>query len=166
MAPPDYSKMGFTAIKVDLDGPVAIVTLNRPQYGNAWTHTMSQNLIKAYETLDLDDRVRVVVVTGAGKAFCHGADFREGDFSNDRFDPSEAPTEHNHRDDGGMVSLAVHRMKKVTIAAINGAAVGVGVTQVLPMDIRVAWKDAKVGFVFVRRGIVPEAVSRVIRLFF
>ncbi|TPX63440.1 hypothetical protein SpCBS45565_g06631 [Spizellomyces sp. 'palustris'] len=147
----------YKDIIVALDGPIAILTFNRPKHQNAWTEEMNEEVIHAFEQFDLDDRVRVVVVTGTGGAFCAGADLRKGDFSTDgRYKPI---TINDHRDGGGQASLVIQRCRKVVIAAINGPAVGVGITITLGMDIRIAYKDAKIGFVFVRRGIVPEATS-------
>ncbi len=137
---------------------VATVTLNRPDKLNAFTRRMRDELIEAFASADADDAVRVVIVTGAGRAFCAGADLSGGASTFDYAKRDDAGRE-DHRDGGGRVSLAVYALKKPVIAAINGPAVGVGVTMTLPMDIRIASSAAKFGFVFARRGIVPEACS-------
>jgi enoyl-CoA hydratase/carnithine racemase len=157
---------GFKEIKVEIleQDQVAIVVLNRPDRLNAWTDMgMGSDLVRAFNNFDKDDRVRVVVVTGGGKAFCAGADLQKGDFAEwNRKHAAAAGVEpgiRTNRDGGGQVSLAINRCRKVSIAAINGAAVGIGITVTLPMDIRIVWQDAKIGFVFTRRAIVPEACS-------
>ena len=137
---------------------VATVTLNRPDKLNAFTRRMRDELIDAFASADADDEVRAVIVTGAGRAFCAGADLSGGGGTFDYAKRDDAGLE-DHRDGGGRVSLALYESKKPVIAAINGPAVGVGVTMTLPMDIRIASSAAKFGFVFARRGIVPEACS-------
>jgi len=152
--------MQFEHIRYDIEDGVATVTLHRPDRMNAFTGTMCEELILAFESASLDDGVRVVIVTGAGRAFCAGADLASGGGTFDRSQRDrEPPTLARYRDAGGRVALAVYGCRKPVIAAINGAAVGVGITMTLPMDIRVIAEDAKVGFVFARRGIVPEACS-------
>jgi enoyl-CoA hydratase/carnithine racemase len=147
--------MDFTEIRYDVEGGVLTVTLNRPNQLNAYTPTMRDELVRAFETADRDDRVRAVVVTGAGRAFCAGAELaKEGG----TFDHASTRLA-DYRDGGGRVTLAIHRCRKPVIAAIHGPAVGVGITMTLAMDMRVVAKDAKIGFVFARRGIVPEACS-------
>jgi enoyl-CoA hydratase/carnithine racemase len=145
-------------IRYDVADGVLTITLHRPDKLNAFTATMAGELIDALDAADADDDVRVVVVTGAGRAFCAGADLSRG---GDTFDPrvrggtrDEAP-----RDGGGRVSLRIYELRKPVIGAINGPAVGVGVTMTLPMDIRLASDSARFGFVFPRRGITPEAAS-------
>ena len=136
---------------------VATVTLNRPEKLNAFTTRMRDGLIEAFARADADDGVRVVIVTGAGRAFCAGADLSAGPST---FDFAKRGVEQDERrDGGGRVSLAIFSLKKPVIGAINGPAVGVGVTMTLPMDIRIASSAARFGFVFARRGIVPEACS-------
>ncbi len=137
---------------------VATLTLNRPDKLNAFTRRMRDELTGAFAQADADDGVRVVIVTGAGRAFCAGADLSSGPGTFDYAKRDDAGLE-DHRDGGGRVSLAIYALKKPVIAAINGPAVGVGVTMTLPMDIRIASSAAKFGFVFARRGIVPEACS-------
>jgi enoyl-CoA hydratase/carnithine racemase len=140
---------------------VATLTLNRPDKLNAFTRVMRDELINAFEAADGDDAVRAVIVTGAGRAFCAGADLSAGTTTFDyakRVSAGELRDEEK-RDGGGRVSLKIFSMKKPVIGAINGPAVGVGVTMTLPMDIRIASSAARFGFVFARRGIVPEACS-------
>ncbi len=142
----------------DLTDGVLTLTLNRPDRLNAYTRTMSQEIIDSVQRASEDDAVRVIIFTGAGRGFCAGADLAEGGNTFKRPD-SEAPEGDVQPDSGGRVSLALYDCKKPIIAAINGPAVGVGVTMTLPMDIRLASDQAKFGFVFTRRGIVPEACS-------
>jgi enoyl-CoA hydratase/carnithine racemase len=140
---------------------VATLTLNRPDKLNAFTRVMRDELISAFEAADADDAVRAVIVTGAGRAFCAGADLSAGTSTFDyakRVNAGELRDEEK-RDGGGRVSLKIFSMKKPVIGAVNGPAVGVGVTMTLPMDIRIASSAARFGFVFARRGIVPEACS-------
>ncbi|KAJ5675410.1 Enoyl-CoA hydratase AFT3-1 [Penicillium macrosclerotiorum] len=132
--------------------PVIIVTLNRPANSNAFTSQMVGDFEKLYPMFDVDERVKVIVLTGAGKVFCAGADLDIG-FKR----PQERPADH--RDGGGRVVLAIHRCRKPTIAAMQGSAVGVGMTMTLPAIIRVAYAKGKYGFVFGRRGIVMESCS-------
>jgi enoyl-CoA hydratase/carnithine racemase len=141
----------------DLEDGILTITLNRPDRLNAWTETMAKELISAFDHADADDDVRVVIVTGAGRAFCAGADLERGGETFDwrtREGAGAVP-----RDNGGRFTLRVFESLKPVIAAINGPAVGVGATMTLPMDIRLAADGARFGFVFVRRGIVPEAAS-------
>jgi enoyl-CoA hydratase/carnithine racemase len=139
---------------------IASITLNRPERMNAFNQTMRDELIEAFGTADEDDDVRVVIVTGAGRAFCAGADLGEGGSTFDfRGRGDLALADGTPRDGGGQVVLRIHAMTKPVIAAINGAAVGVGITMTLPMDLRLVVEGAKIGFVFARRGITPEACS-------
>jgi enoyl-CoA hydratase/carnithine racemase len=154
----------YTEIDYRADDRVATITLSRPDQLNAFTQVMRDELIDAFDRADADDDVRAVVVTGRGRAFCAGADLsRGGDtFNADRRRPPGAAAETIDgvpRDGGGQVSLRVAASLKPVIAAINGPAVGVGVTMTLPMDIRLAAETAKFGFVFARRGLVMEAAS-------
>jgi enoyl-CoA hydratase/carnithine racemase len=149
--------MEFEQIRADLDNRVLTITLNRPDRLNAWTPTMGRELIAALDRADADDEVRVVVFTGAGRGYCAGADLAGG---GETFDWREREAEGAvPRDGGGQFTLRVFECTKPVIAAINGPAVGVGATMTLPMDIRLAADDARIGFVFARRGIVPEACS-------
>jgi len=145
-------------IRYAVNDRVATVTLNRPEKLNAFTRRMRDELISAFAAADADDGVRVVIVTGAGRAFCAGADLSAGAGTFDSAKRDDAGLEDG-RDGGGRVSLALYELKKPVIAAINGPAVGVGVTMTLPMDVRIASSAAQFGFVFARRGIVPEACS-------
>jgi enoyl-CoA hydratase/carnithine racemase len=150
----------YTEINYDVDEGIATLTLSRPERLNAFTTTMMREIIDAFDRSDGDDGVRVVIVTGAGRGFCAGADLATGGetFAKGGGGDPEGPA-RIPRDGGGLVSLRVFESKKPVIAAINGPAVGVGVTMTLPMDIRLASENAKFGFVFARRGIVPEAAS-------
>jgi enoyl-CoA hydratase/carnithine racemase len=150
--------MKFEQIKYELGEGILTITLNRPDKLNAFTNMMRKELIGAFDRADKDDEVRVVVVTGAGRAFCAGADLSSGGTAFNRTSGGKK-TIDEHRDGGGTVTLRIFDMKKPIIAAINGPAVGVGITMTLPMDIRIASESAKMGFVFTRRGIAPEACS-------
>ncbi len=151
--------MNFEHILYDVDGPVATITLNRPDALNAFTRTMQSELIDAYGRADEDDTVRAVIVTGAGRAFCAGADLSQRGATFDYDKRDNALASKAHRDGGGLVALRTFESKKPIIGAINGAAVGVGATMTLPMDVRIASDGARFGFVFARRGVVPEACS-------
>ena len=160
---PDRRKDGemtFEQIIYTVDDRIARVTLNRPDHMNAVTLQMLDELREVFDLIDRDDRVRAVVVTGAGDAFCAGADISEGART---FEPSAGetgtPVLEDLRDPGGRLTLRIFNCKKPVIAAVNGHAVGIGITMVLPMDIRIAAEDARIGFVFTRRGVVPEACS-------
>jgi enoyl-CoA hydratase/carnithine racemase len=149
--------MTYQEIRYAVDDGILTVTLDRPDKLNAFTPRMVRELIDAFERADADDAVRAVIVTGAGRAFCAGADLSAGSGT---FDHGSAPeTLNEHRDGGGLVVLRIYEAKKPVIAAINGPAVGVGITMTLPMDVRIASTTARMGFVFARRGIVPEACS-------
>jgi enoyl-CoA hydratase/carnithine racemase len=164
----DYQEIAY-----DVADRVLTITLDRPDRLNAFTIRMHQELIDAFDRADADDDVRVVVVTGRGRGFCAGADLgggqpdqqppERGDQAagggdeRSAFDRDDDPA--TFRDEGGLVSLRIFECKKPVIAAINGPAVGVGITMTLPMDVRLASETAKFGFVFARRGIVPEACS-------
>lgn len=157
--PSAYHDLKFTQIKanhVPADSkevtPVILITLYRPKNYNAWTNTMAEELEYVFTLIDIDDRVRCAVVTGDGRMFCAGSDLSIG-FNGYNEDPRD------HRDSGGRSVLAIHRCRKPVIGAINGSAVGIGITLTLPMTIRIAYEGAKVGFVFARRGIVMEACS-------
>ncbi|KAF8485967.1 peroxisomal enoyl-CoA-hydratase [Russula ochroleuca] len=161
MSHPDYSAQGWQQIVVSLDGPVAIVKLNRAKQRNSITIPVVRDLVAAYDILDRDDRVRVVVLTAdhTAHAFCSGADLSSG-WGGLFSEEDERQGRHTHRDSGGTVTLAIFRCRKLTIAAVNGHAAGVGITGLqLPCDFRFVWAGAKLAFPFVRRGIVPEAIS-------
>ena len=151
----------YTQILLDVADGVATLTLNRPQKMNAYTRTMMSEIIDAFDRTDADDSVRAVIVTGAGdRAFCAGADLTPDDGARPFSDPTEVPlNDVKVRDGGGYCTLRIFNSKKPVIGAINGAAVGIGATMQLPMDFRLASTSARFGFVFARRGIVPEAAS-------
>lgn len=163
--------MSFNAIRYEIDANILTITLNRPDRMNAFTTEMATELIEAFEQASEDDEVRAIVVTGAGKAFCAGMDLKKDgnvfglkeDFQptikdmNERLDDPEI--EAGVRDTGGQLTLAIYDCKKPVIAAINGAAVGIGATMSCAMDIRIASEHARVGFVFNNIGITPEACS-------
>ena len=149
----------FRELSYDTADGVCTLTLNRPARLNAVTAVMIDELIAALDRADADDAVRSVIVTGAGRAFCAGADLSAGGATFDRAARGAAEESGPHRDGGGRVALRIFDMKKPMIAAINGPAVGFGVTMTLPMDIRLASSAARLGFVFARRGVVPEACS-------
>ena len=151
--------MDYTQIVYEVADHIATITLNRPEQLNAFTNTMMREVIDAFDRVDADDDVRVVIVTGAGRGFCAGADLSGGGETFSRGGSDEQTDVGVPRDGGGLVSLRIFECTKPVIGAINGAAVGVGVTMTLPMDIRLASEHAKFGFVFARRGIVPEACS-------
>ena len=149
--------MEFEDIRYEVADRVLTITLDRPDRLNAFTQTMGRELIEAFDRADQDDEVRAIIVTGAGRGFCAGADLAAGGSTFDwreRQGEGEVP-----RDGGGQVALRIFDSTKPVIAAINGPAVGVGITMTLPMDVRLAADDARMGFVFTRRGIVPEACS-------
>jgi enoyl-CoA hydratase/carnithine racemase len=150
--------MAFETILYDVRGRVATVTLNRPDRLNAVNTTVIRELVDAFDQADGDDGVRAVIVTGAGRAFCAGADLGGGGKT---FAGGSGRGERpeDHRDGGGLVTLRIFDMKKPVIAAINGPAVGFGATLTLAMDVRLASSAARIGFVFARRGVVPEACS-------
>ncbi len=148
--------MAYETLLTDLDRGVFTLTLNRPDRLNALSRQMGDELLDVIEHVDANDDIRAVIVTGAGRGFCAGADLSGGGGSFDRGASAEATT---HRDEGGLITLRIFDSTKPWIAAINGPAVGIGVTMTLPMDIRIASVRARFGFVFTRRGIVPEAAS-------
>ncbi len=149
--------MDYEEIRYEVEDHVLTVTLDRPDRLNAFTPTMKDELIAAFDAADADDDVRAIIVTGEGRGFCAGADLQAGGETFDyraRGVDDEVP-----RDGGGQVTLRIFESVKPVIAAINGPAVGVGATMTLPMDVRIASDSARIGFVFTRRGIVPEACS-------
>ncbi len=161
--------MPFETILYEVSEQILTITLNRPDKLNAFNAAMLRELIEAFDAADKDDDIRVIIVTGAGRAFCAGADLSSGADTFDR-DARRGPirrlpdgrvdySDPNARDGGGQVTLRIFKCLKPVIAAVNGPAVGIGVTMQLAMDIRIASEDAKFGFVFSQRGIVPEAAS-------
>jgi enoyl-CoA hydratase/carnithine racemase len=151
--------MPYEQIRAEVTDHVLTITLNRPDRLNAWTPTMMEELIAAFDRADADDEVRAVVVTGAGRGFCAGADLERGGATFDWSSRERPAGAKAPRDGGGRFTLRVFDCAKPVIAAINGPAVGVGATMTLPLDVRLAAEEARIGFVFARRGIVPEACS-------
>ena len=151
--------MDYQHIIYDVKDRVLTLTLHRPDRMNAFTTRMAHELVDAFAKASQDDEVRAIVFTGSGKAFCAGADLGAGE-DTFNYDESKAGDELERiRDTGGMVTLAMFECTKPIIAAINGAAVGIGITMTLAADIRLTTANAKFGFVFAQRGIVPEAAS-------
>ena len=164
--------MRYETILYDVADNILTITLNRPERLNAFTAQMMAEMIDAFDKADADDNVRAIIVTGAGRGFCAGADLSAGASTfdatrEDRPDRRAAIKPDGEvdwsneaiRDGGGRLTLRIYECLKPVIAAVNGPAVGVGVTMQLPMDVRLASEDARFGFVFARRGIVPEACS-------
>jgi enoyl-CoA hydratase/carnithine racemase len=153
--PKDYEQIAY-----EVDDGILTITLDRPDQLNAFTTQMMYEVLDAIDRADGDDDVRVIVVTGRGRGFCAGADLSSGGDTFNAEAQGAAPGERAvPRDGGGLVTLRLYECTKPLIAAINGPAVGVGITMTLPMDIRLASETARIGFVFARRGIVPEAAS-------
>lgn len=145
--------MSFETLGYAVEDRIATITLDRPDQLNTLTNTMLEEIVAAFDATDADDDVRVVIVTGAGKAFCAGADLSEAGAL------GSASSGELVRDRGGVIAMRIFDSLKPVIGAINGAAVGVGATITLPMDVRLCSDRAKFGWVFARRGIVPEAAS-------
>ena len=144
----------FETLRFDVSGGIATITLNRPEKLNAFQASMRDELVRAFDLTDASDDVRAVIVTGAGRAFCAGADLSGGGFEAAARDaPRPLP------DSGGVVTMRIFRSSKPVIAAINGPAVGIGATMTLPMDIRIASSAARLAFPFTRRGIVPDGAA-------
>lgn len=151
--------MAYEEIIYEVSEQIATITLSRPDKLNSFTNRMLKEIIAAFDESDADDNVRAVIVTGSGRAFCAGADLSGGGETFAKGGSDVKAKTGVMRDGGGLVSLRIFESKKPVIGAINGAAVGVGVTMTLPMDIRLASTASKFGFVFAKRGIVPEAAS-------
>jgi enoyl-CoA hydratase/carnithine racemase len=154
----------FTTIQLEVDEQgIALLTLDRPERLNAFTRVMQSEVIEAFDHTDADDAVRAVVVTGRGRAFCAGADLSSGgqtfDYAARGEQATGATVDGLHRDGGGLVVLRIFDSLKPVVAAINGPAVGIGASMTLPMDVRLAADDARIGFVFARRGLVPDAAA-------
>ena len=162
----------FSTLQYEVVDHVLTLTMNRPERLNAFNSEMQREFLEALDHADADDEIRVVIVTGAGRGFCAGADLARGaetfDYDNQDSEAKEERASNEGRkegenswlrDGGGLLSLRIYELNKPIIAAINGPAVGVGITMTLPMDIRMASNAARIGFVFSRRGIVPEACS-------
>jgi len=145
-------------IITDIADSIMTITLNRPERLNAFNHEMRLEMSDALDRADADDAVRGIIVTGAGRGFCAGADLAAGGDTFNADARADRPSGVN-ADGGGLLTLRIYECKKPIVAAINGPAVGVGITMTLPMDVRIAANDARFGFVFSRRGIVPEACS-------
>lgn len=150
--------MSDKQILFDVSDKIATITLNRPDRLNAWTPRMGVEIVRVLKEIDADDDIRVTILTGAGRGFCAGMDLSTGGST---FDPNAQP---ETRDDSALgiteaITKSLLDLKKPVIAAINGPAVGVGVTMILPMDMRIAAESARLGLVFVRRGVVPELSS-------
>jgi len=148
--------MSYEHIAYEASDGILTITLDRPEQLNAFTGTMQNELIDAFDRADADDAIRAIIVTGRGRGFCAGADLSGGP---NTFARGRDTDISEYRDGGGKVTLRIFELKKPIIAAINGPAVGVGITMTLAMDVRMASESARMGFVFARRGIVPEACS-------
>ena len=160
--------MSYETIKYEVADNIATITLNRPEKLNAFTYPMLWEVLRALDEVDADDAVRAVIFTGEGRAYCAGSDLSEGAAAFDMTAVEDSPFNadgtadygrESARDGGGLLTLRLFKCLKPVIAAINGPAVGVGATMTLAMDIRLASDTARIGFVFSRRGIVPEAAS-------
>ncbi|MEJ0076413.1 MAG: crotonase/enoyl-CoA hydratase family protein [Alphaproteobacteria bacterium] len=163
--------MPYETILTDISENIFTITINRPDKLNALNTQMIHDLLDAFDAADADNAVRAIIVTGAGRAFCAGADLSTGGGTFDRAARADRPpipngpdgkpdlSHENARDGGGRIALRIFDCRKPVIAAVNGPAVGIGVTMLLPMDVRIASTDARFGFVFSQRGIVPEAAS-------
>jgi enoyl-CoA hydratase/carnithine racemase len=163
--------MAYETLLTELSENILTITINRPDKLNALNTVMIREFIDAIETADKDDAARAIIVTGAGRAFCAGADLSMGGGTFDREARKDRPpvphgpdgkpdlSHDSARDGGGRMTLRVFACRKPVIAAVNGPAVGIGATMVLPMDVRIASSEARFGFVFSQRGIVPEAAS-------
>ena len=163
--------MAYEQILTEISDNILTITLNRPDKLNAFTATMMNEMIDAFRKANTNDEVRAIIVTGAGRAFCAGADLSAGASTFDATKRADRPernagpvdsvdwSDERVRDGGGRLTLEIFECLKPVIAAVNGPAVGIGVTMQLAMDIRIASEEARFGFVFSRRGIVPEAAS-------
>ncbi|NUZ06091.1 enoyl-CoA hydratase-related protein [Piscinibacter koreensis] len=150
----------FETLRWELDGPVLTITLDRADHMNAMTRTMRRELCRVLDLADGDDAVRAVVFTGAGtRAFCAGFDLAGGPASFDPANRADDAVDEPDRDGGGVLALRLFASTKPLIAAVNGAAVGIGAAMTLPMDLRIAADGARFGFVYARRGIVPDACA-------
>jgi enoyl-CoA hydratase/carnithine racemase len=157
----------FDSIRYEVDGNIATITLNRPEQLNALTLAMTQEIVAALDLVDADDNVRAVIFTGEGRGFCAGADLtptgESNPFASDTVprnaDGSVNYSDESVRDFGGFITLRMYQCNKPLIAAINGPAVGAGASMIVAMDMRLSSEKAKFGYVFARRGIVPESAS-------
>jgi enoyl-CoA hydratase/carnithine racemase len=156
----DLARGRFRDITLDIKAGIATIVLRRPEALNAFTRRMESDLVSAFDECDQDDRVRAIVLTGAGRAFCAGADLTEaGAIFEEWVTSSPEASAEPIRDGGGRVALRMYESLKPIVVAINGPAVGVGITMTLAADIRIAADDARMGFVFTRRGLAPESCS-------
>lgn len=151
--------MSYQQILYDVQDRILTITLNRPEKLNAFTRLMRDELLDAFDKADADDDVRAIILTGAGRGFCAGADLSAGADTFNYAKRDLSGDKHPDRDGGGLVTLRIFDLNKPIIAAVNGPAVGIGSTMLLPMDIRLASTEARIGFVFTRRGVVMEAAS-------
>jgi enoyl-CoA hydratase/carnithine racemase len=151
--------VSYQQILYEVQDRILTITLNRPEKLNAFTRLMRDELLDAFDRADADDEVRAVIITGAGRGFCAGADLSAGADTFNYAKRDLSGDKHPDRDGGGLVTLRIFDLNKPIIAAVNGPAVGIGSTMLLPMDIRLASTDARIGFVFTRRGVVMEAAS-------
>ena len=151
--------MSYEDIQYEVEDGIATITMNRPDKLNAFSKAMVEELIDVIDKTDADDNVRAVIFTGAGRGFCAGADLSAGSKTFDKSDRKSTGTMDGLRDGGGRVTLRFYESKKPLIAAVNGPAVGIGMTMQLPMDFRIASTEARFGMVFTRRGVVMEACS-------
>ena len=165
----EENKMTYETIKYEVEDQILTITLNRPDKLNAFNAAMQREMIEAFDAADGDDNIRAIIITGSGRAFCAGADLSSGAGTFDR-DARRGPVRRlangrvdyrdpTARDGGGQLTLRIFKCLKPVICAVNGPAVGIGVTMQLAMDIRIASEAARFGFVFSQRGIVPEAAS-------
>jgi len=148
--------VSYETIATEIRDRILTITLTRPDRLNAFNSTMLEELLGVLDQADADDEVRAIIFTGAGRGYCAGADLGEGGST---FDSGTAEDDAEHRDGGGLLTLRLFECRKPVIAAINGPAVGVGISMTLAMDIRIASDKARIGFVYARRGIVPEACA-------
>lgn len=148
--------MSTTTLLTSIENKVMTIVLNRPEVLNAYNHAMHAELLATFDVADADDDVRVVIITGAGRGFCAGMDLGAG---GDTFNRTGNQSLESHRDGGGELTQRIFKLRKPTIAAINGPATGVGLTMTLACDFRLASETSKMGFVFAQRGIAPDACS-------
>jgi enoyl-CoA hydratase/carnithine racemase len=148
--------VSYETIATEIRDRILTITLTRPDRLNAFNSTMLEELLGVLDQADADDEVRAIIFTGAGRGYCAGADLGEGGST---FDSGTGEDDAEHRDGGGLLTLRLFECRKPVIAAINGPAVGVGISMTLAMDIRIASDKARIGFVYARRGIVPEACA-------
>ena len=152
--------LSFKTITIEQHENLAVLLLNRPEKLNAFTFLMMEELISAFNAIEEDDNLKAVIISGTGRAFCAGADLSSGkDTFNPSFDNFAVKEDDFRRDSGGILTLRMYKFLKPIIFACNGPAVGIGASMQLPGDIRIASEDAKFGFVFNNRGIVPDACS-------